>query len=94
MDAIEAIEDEARLPMMGNATSAPISDRSVDLASAMEDARVRDVMGGAAKILADAAHSLYTPELEQIDGGAAPETPDDDRAAGRLNDVRLDLLSE
>lgn len=94
MEAIEALEDVSRLnPILAvPADLAPATPAGLD--GALDASRLREILRGASGVLADAADRLYSAELEQDLGKLSADTPDDDRAAGRLDHVRLDLLSE
>lgn len=55
---------------------------------------VREVLRSASAILSETATLLYPAELNEFHLVADVEEPDDDRANGRMEYVRLDLLSE
>lgn len=94
MDAIEAIEDELKKPVIAETRPDLISLLSVEATSALEEDRVRAALHAASPVLSDAANSLYASELEQARGRIETDDADDDRAAGRMEHARLDLLSE
>jgi hypothetical protein len=80
MDAIEEIEDLKRLPGIAEARVDPIEAKSIDLDLVSDRSRIQKM--------------LYKAELEELQGIDEPNTSDDDRAAGRMEYVRLDLMSE
>lgn len=94
MDAIEEIEDLKRLPGITEARLDPIEAKSIDLDFVSDRSRIQKTMDGVASVLNDASSMLYNAELEELQGIKEPNTSDDDRAAGRMEYARLDLMSE
>ena len=96
MTAIHAIEDDTGLSIALFAADgvppAPLSD-GTDVVVALDRARLRAALAEAGPVLDDAARML-DPVRAGVLGDEARHTPDDDRASGRFDHVRLDLLSE
>lgn len=55
---------------------------------------VREALSSASAILSETARMLYPAEFDELQRTTDIQEPDDDRASGRMDYVRLDLLSE
>ena len=94
MDAIDPIDEDTKAPMITAVQPIQTPHLGAAMDSAADEDVVRDMLQSASAVLSDSANSLYSKELEDVQGVVDKDDPDDDRAAGRLEHARLDLLSE
>jgi hypothetical protein len=92
---VQAIDDDRTPPPgVGMPAEAPGAGQPVgaDMAAALGDLRLRAAVATAAPVLADAARSLDPWGQTALARDGMADTPDDDRAAGRLAHLRHDLM--
>ncbi len=94
MTAIDAIDEDMKIAPPLRAEPSALPDVSSEASSAMAGEQVRELLRSASAVLSDSAETLYSAELEGLRGDIDTQDPDDDRAAGRLDYARLDLMSE
>lgn len=94
MTAIDAIEEDMQIASLFRAEPTANPEVTADAASAIAGEQVRELLRSASAVLSESAETLYSAELEGVQGATDTQEPDDDRAAGRLDFARLDLMSE